>query len=48
MIETKQLCATSSNFVDIIAIVIDFGGQRSNMKVTIGMYGNNLVNKIET
>ena len=26
----------------------DFGGQRSKVKVTIGMYGNKLVNTIET
>ena len=27
---------------------IDFGGQRSKVKVTIHIYGNNLVNMIET
>ena len=27
---------------------IDFGGQRSKVKVTIPIYGNKLVNKIET
>ena len=27
---------------------IDFGGQRSKVKVTIDMYGNKLVNMIET
>ena len=27
---------------------IDFGGQRSKVKVTIHIYGNKLVNKIET
>ena len=27
---------------------IDFGGQRSKVKVTIEMYGNKLVNTIET
>ena len=27
---------------------IDFGGQRSKVKVTIGIYGNKLVNIIET
>ena len=27
---------------------IDFGGQRSKVKVTIDMYGNKLVNAIET
>ena len=27
---------------------IDFGGQRSKIKVTIDMYGNKLVNTIET
>ena len=27
---------------------IDFGGQRSKVKVTIDMYGNKLVNTIET
>ena len=27
---------------------IDFGGQRSKVKVTIGIYGNKLVNMIET
>ena len=27
---------------------IDFGGQRSNVKVTIDMYENKLVNTIET
>ena len=27
---------------------IDFGGLRSNVKVTIDIYGNKLVNKIET
>ena len=27
---------------------IDFGGQRSKVKVTIDMYGNELVNTIET
>ena len=27
---------------------IDFGGQRSKVKVTIGIYGNKLVNTIET
>ena len=26
----------------------DFGGQRSKVKVTIDIYGNNLVNSIET
>ena len=26
---------------------IDFGGQRSKVKVTIHIYGNKLVNKIE-
>ena len=28
--------------------LIDFGGQRSKVKVTIDMYGNKLVNIIET
>ena len=28
--------------------MIDFGGQRSKVKVTIDMYGNKLVNMIET
>ena len=28
--------------------LIDFGGQRSKVKVTMGIYGNKLVNKIET
>ena len=27
---------------------IDFGGQRSKVKVTIDIYGNKLVNKIKT
>ena len=27
---------------------IDFGGQRTKVKVTIGIYGNKLVNTIET
>ena len=27
---------------------IDFGGQKSKVKVTIDMYGNKLVNMIET
>ena len=27
---------------------IDFGGQRSKVKVTMDIYGNNLVNKIAT
>ena len=27
---------------------IDFGGQRSNVKVTMDVYGNKLVNMIET
>ena len=27
---------------------IDFGGQRSKVKVTMGVYGNKLVNTIET
>ena len=27
---------------------IDFGGQRSNVKVTMDIYGNKLVNMIET
>ena len=27
---------------------IDFGGQRSKVKVTIDMYGNKLLNTIET
>ena len=27
---------------------IDFGGQRSNFKVTMDIYGNKLVNMIET
>ena len=27
---------------------IDFGGQRSKVKVTIDNYGNKLVNKLET
>ena len=27
---------------------IDFGGQRSKVKVTTDMYGNKLVNRIET
>ena len=27
---------------------IDFGGQRSKVKVTMGIYGNKLVNTIET
>ena len=27
---------------------IDFGGQRSKVKVTMDIYGNNLVNMIET
>ena len=27
---------------------IDFGGQRSKVKVTMDIYGNKLVNKIET
>ena len=26
---------------------IDFGGQRSKVKITIGIYGNKLVNTIE-
>ena len=29
-------------------IPIDFGGQRSKVKVTIDIYGNKLVNMIET
>ena len=28
--------------------LIDFGGQRSKVKVTMDIYGNKLVNKIET
>ena len=50
-IETKPLCASSSNLAGMLAIVrgqnpIDFGGQRSKIKINI--YGNKFVNMIET
>ena len=51
-IETKPLCASSSNMADMSAIVrmdpIDFGGQTLKVKITIHIYGNKLVNTIET
>ena len=53
MIETKPLCASSSNLADMLAIVsgwtlLNFVGQRSKVKLTIDMdmYGNKLVNTI--
>ena len=52
-IETKRLCASSSNLAYMLAIVrwwtgpIDFGSQRSKVKVTINKYGNKLVNMID-
>ena len=52
MIETKLLCATSSNLADMLAIVrgwtlliLEVRGQRSRSQLT---YGNKLVNMIET
>ena len=52
-IETKLLCASSSNLVNLVNSdermnPIDFRDQRSNIKVTMGLYGNNLVNTIES
>ena len=53
MIETKPLCASSSNFADMCSYSermdpIDFGGQRLKVKVTMDIYDNKLVNMIET
>ena len=52
MIETKPLCATSSNLADMLAIVrrwtlliLEVRGQRSRSQLT---YRNKLVNMIET
>ena len=48
-IDTKPLCASSSNVADRLAIrigPIDFEGQRLKVKVTIDMYGNKLVNTV--
>ena len=52
MIETKPLCASSSNLAHVRHSErmdpIDFGGQRSKVNVTIEIYGNKRVNTIET
>ena len=56
MIETKPLCASSSNLADNYVSHSDrmdpiyFVGQRSKIKFTIDMYmyGNKLVNTIDT
>ena len=48
MIETKPLCATSSNLADMLAIVRGRTLFILEVKVTIGMYENKLVNTIET
>ena len=47
-IETKPLCAASSNLARMLAILrgrdhIDFGGQRSNVKVAIDIYSSKKV-----
>ena len=54
-IETTLLHVSLSNFADMLTMMtdekmnpIDFGGQRSNVKVTMDVYGNKLVNTIET
>ena len=47
-IETKPLDVSLSNLADERMNPNDFGGQRSKVKVTIGIYGNKLVNTIET
>ena len=52
-IETKPFCISLSNLADMLTIVermdpIDFGGQRSKVKVTMDIYGNKLVNTIST
>ena len=47
-IETKPLCASSSNFACKRMNPIDFRGQRSKVKVTMDIYGNKLLNMIET
>ena len=53
-IETKPLCASSSNFIgrhvnhNEMMNPIDFGGQRSKFKVTIDIYGKKLLNTKET
>ena len=59
-ISTKPLCASWSNLADMLAMVrgwtllllkmdpINFGGQRSKVKVTMDIHGNNLVNTIST
>ena len=50
-IETKPLCATLSNLADMLTMLRGLTllrGKRSKVKVTTDMYGNKLVNKIET
>ena len=50
-IETIPLCATLSNLADMLTMLRGLTllrGQRSKVKVTTDMYGNKLVNKIET
>ena len=53
MIATKPLCASWSNLVDMLAMVrwwdpIDFGGQKSKVKVSMDIYGHKTVNTSET
>ena len=43
MIETKSLCATSSNYTDMLAIVTGWTILILEVKVTIDMNGNKLV-----
>ena len=51
--ETTPLHISLSNLTDMLTMIermnpIDCGGQRSNVKVTMHIYGNKLVNTIET
>ena len=44
-IESEPLCISSSNFAEMLTLVrdpIDFGGQRSKVKVTGDKYENKL------
>ena len=51
-IETKPLCTYSSNLADIFSMtrewsLLIFGRQKSKVKVTIDVYGNEIVNMIK-
>ena len=48
MIETKPLCASSSNLADMFTMTRGCTLMILKVKVTIYIYGNKLVNMIET